>query len=129
MHLNFAGIAGLLLTPLTAHAHHSYSMFDREHPVTLTGTVEEFRFINPHASVSLAVKESRGASAVWNLQLPAPMVLNAAGWRPGTITPGDQLRATIIPLRSGVTAGAVVKVVASDGKVLFERQSLLTPPS
>jgi hypothetical protein len=38
----------------TARAHHSYALFDREHPVTIEGELERIVFGNPH--VVLAVR-------------------------------------------------------------------------
>ena len=32
-------------------AHHSFAMFDQEHPIELVGTVKEFKFTSPHTSV------------------------------------------------------------------------------
>ena len=36
---------------VSAVAHHSGEMFEREKTVTLTGVVKEFRYINPHLSL------------------------------------------------------------------------------
>ena len=34
-----------------AFAHHSFAMFDQEHPMELKGTVQEFKFTSPHTFV------------------------------------------------------------------------------
>ena len=41
--------AGLLVASMAlAMAHHSFAMFDNSKTVTLTGTVKEFEWVNPH---------------------------------------------------------------------------------
>ena len=39
-----------------ALAHHSFAMFDAEHPIEVTGVVKEFRFVSPHTLLILEVK-------------------------------------------------------------------------
>ena len=53
-------------------AHHSFAMFDQEHPIEVVGTVTEFKFISPHCYIFLEVKGEDGAPAVWNLEGAAP---------------------------------------------------------
>ena len=42
-----------------AAAHHSIAMFDNQNPTTLTGTVKEFIWANPHGHLVIDVKERR----------------------------------------------------------------------
>jgi ABC-type oligopeptide transport system substrate-binding subunit len=44
-----ACIAGLLMAPVAAVAHHSAAMFESEKTVTVSGTVTDFEYVNPHA--------------------------------------------------------------------------------
>ena len=53
-------------------AHHSFAMFDQEHPIQLAGTVKEFRYTSPHTFIILDVKEKDGTSQLWNLEGGAP---------------------------------------------------------
>ena len=39
----------------SAAAHHSFAMFDPQHPVTLEGTVESWEFTNPHSWLVLLI--------------------------------------------------------------------------
>jgi uncharacterized protein DUF6152 len=48
-----AGLAWAVATA-AAPAHHSFAMFDAEHPIEVTGTVKEFRFVSPHTLLMLA---------------------------------------------------------------------------
>src|SRR5579863_8819724 len=110
--------AALLALGGTALAHHSFAMFDQEHPVELSGTVKEWKYTAPHAFIILEVKESDGTSQVWSLEGGAPSGLIRDGWTSKTLKPGDELQMKIDPLRSGAPGGAwnVKKVTFKDGK-------------
>jgi hypothetical protein len=90
----------------TAAAHHSLAMFDRDHPIELSGTVQEFRFTSPHTYILLKVEQADGDPVVWDLEGNSPNNLAWDGWSSTTIRPGDRLRMKIEPLRSGSPGGA-----------------------
>jgi Family of unknown function (DUF6152) len=87
-------------------AHHSFAMFDQEHPIELGGTVKEFRFVSPHTFIFLDVNEADGSSQLWNLEGGPPSFLARDGWSSKTLKPGDEVQMTIDPLRSGAPGGA-----------------------
>jgi hypothetical protein len=97
-------------------AHHSFAMFDQEHPVELVGTVKEFKFTSPHTFILLEVK-SGAESTVWNLEGAAPGGLSRDGWTAKSLPPGTELKMMIDPLRSGAPGGswAVAKTKMKDG--------------
>jgi hypothetical protein len=98
--------AGFLAASGAALAHHSFAMFDQEHPMELKGTVTEFKFTSPHTFVLLDVKGTDGTSTVWNLEGASPSALVREGWSSKTLKAGDELKMTINPLRSGAPGGA-----------------------
>ena len=54
---------GLLLEAFTAEAHHSISgMYDSRRDVRVEGVVTQFEFVNPHAFITLEVRETGRAS-------------------------------------------------------------------
>jgi hypothetical protein len=93
------GFAGSVL------AHHSFAMFDQEHPIELTGSVKEFKFTSPHTFILLEVKGT-GENTVWNLEGASPSALVRDGWSSKTLPAGTELKMTIDPLRSGAPGGA-----------------------
>jgi hypothetical protein len=97
-------------------AHHSFAMFDQEHPIELVGTVKEFKFTSPHTFILLEVKNG-DETAVWNLEGQAPGGLSRDGWSAKSLPPGTELRMMIDPLRSGAPGGswAVQKTKLKDG--------------
>jgi hypothetical protein len=101
-----------------AQAHHSFAMFDQEHPIEITGTVVEFRYTSPHSFILVDVKGQDGASTVWNLEGPSPSILSRDGMSAKTLKPGDELILTIDPLRSGAPGGSwsLIRTKFKDGR-------------
>lgn len=105
-----------LSTGSLVYAHHAGSMFDESKPLSLTGTVREFQFTNPHCYIQLVVPDTSGTSVEWSIEMGAPAHLFRAGWKPMTLKPGDSITVTIAPLRSGGNAGQFKSAVWPDGK-------------
>jgi hypothetical protein len=111
-----AGVA--LIGAGGAGAHHSAAMFDQDNPIELAGTVQEFKFTSPHTFIHLRVRGADGTSTVWNLEGGPPTFLVRDGWSRHTLKPGDEVRMTINPLRSGAPGGAwsVQQIKYKDGQ-------------
>jgi hypothetical protein len=98
--------AALVVSGGAVLAHHSFAMFDQEHPMELKGTVTEFKFTSPHTFVLLEVKGADGSSTVWNLEGASPSALVREGWSSKTLKAGDELKMSVDPLRSGAPGGS-----------------------
>lgn len=121
---SFAGAAALAATVVawgpgqSAQAHHSMSMFDQQKKVTISGTVRQFQWTNPHCYIQLVAKDASGKEVEWSMEMGAPMYLYARGWRPSTLKPGTEVKVTAYPLRNGHPGGVVLGVSTPDGKSL-----------
>ena len=109
-------LAAAALTAGSALAHHSPVMFDQARPLTLTGTVREFQWTNPHSYIQLVVKNEQGLDEEWSLEMGASVYLYNLGWRPSSVKAGDTLTVTIAPLRKGGNGGLLLKAATADGK-------------
>jgi hypothetical protein len=89
-----------------ALAHHSFAVFDIEHPLELQGTVQQFKFTSPHTFIVLEVKGADGSTAIWNLEGASPSIMARNGWSNQSLKSGDQIKLSIDPLRSGAPGGA-----------------------
>jgi len=107
-----------LVLPLGLDAHHSPAMFDGSKQLTLTGTVREFQWTNPHSYIQLVVKPDDGPEQEWSLEMGANVYLYNLGWRPSTVKAGDTLTVTVVPLRNGQPGGLLVEAKTADGKSL-----------
>jgi hypothetical protein len=94
------------LTTAAALAHHSFAMFDMEHPIDITGTVKEFKFVSPHTLLIIEVKGADGTVKDWTLEGGAPGLLVRDGMTSKSLKPGDQIKLTINPLHSGAEGGS-----------------------
>lgn len=57
-----AGLVGYAVLAVSgAQAHHSFSIYDLDNPIELTGTLESLRFRNPHTLLVLEVPTEDGA--------------------------------------------------------------------
>src|SRR5258707_15777774 len=84
----------------TAPAHHSFAMFDNQHPIEISGAVKEFRFVNPHSVLIVEVKSADGVVKDWTLEGPAPGIRLRQGVTAKTFRPGDAFRGARSPLQS-----------------------------
>jgi len=80
----------LLLAVAPALAHHSVSAeFDKDKPVTFTGTVEKVDWMNPHIYTHIKTKDANGKEVVYQVEGGAPNALFRNGWRPDTLKIGE----------------------------------------
>lgn len=96
-------------------AHHSFAMFDRTRTATVSGTVREFQWTNPHAYIQITVREGN-RDVEYSMEMGAPMYLYARGWRPRTLRPGMQVSVDYNPLRNGSPGGVVLDVRNAQGQ-------------
>ena len=112
--------AGLMATvAASAVAHHSFAMFDPEHPVQIEGTVKSWEFTNPHSWPILLVMKD-GIPIEYNIEGASVNTLIRQGFGPHTFLRGDKLTVTLNPLKAGGNGGAFVKAVKADGTVLTQ---------
>jgi hypothetical protein len=90
-------------------------MFDNAREMTVTGTVREFQFSNPHSYIQLIVESDDGSEQEWSIEMAANAYLYNLGWRPSTLKPGDDLIVTFVPLRNGEFGGLLMNVTTPDG--------------
>src|SRR5262245_66247771 len=119
----FAGAAVVAFSGM-AVAHHSFAMFDQEHPQEVTGVVKEYKYTSPHSFIVLDIKDKDGNVEAWNLEGGSPSALARDGWSSKSLKPGDELRLTIEPLRSGAPGGSwsVSKTKLKDGQPILVSQ-------
>jgi len=94
-HVAFAWTATVL-------AHHSSAMYDNQRTVTLRGVVTEFRWTNPHVTMTIATDPQR---ELWIVEATSPGNLTRAGWTRTSMRVGDRVEVTAAPLRDGGHGG------------------------
>lgn len=115
-------LAGAMLAAAAAGApalaHHSYAMFDAKQNKELSGTVQTFKWTNPHSYIEVLVMDDKGQTQTWGVECGSPAQMVRAGWKSSSLKPGDHVVVTVHPLRDGTPGGSFVQVQTADGKVL-----------
>ena len=114
------GLAIFLLTPCAPiFAHHGFSVeFDKDNPLTLTGTVTKMEFMNPHIYFYVDVKGKDGKVVNWAFEGGPPNVIYRQGWRKDTLKPGDVVTVKGFRAKDGTHLGACSTVKLPDGREL-----------
>lgn len=107
-----SAVLALVAGAHSVRAHHSAAMFDFTKIVTLTGTVTELRWTNPHVTLTVNGAVSGEAPAPWLLETTSPGNLaRAAGWTKSSVNVGDQIQVEMNPLREGDQRGGLMRKV------------------
>lgn len=115
-------VYGVLMASGVLQAHHSLAgVYDMKKESEVAGSVESVKFVNPHGSMTLAVKNPDGTSTEWVFTLGSATALAARGiGRTGqnALHAGDMISVKFIPARNGSPLGFLKSVTMPDGRVI-----------
>jgi hypothetical protein len=114
MKLSALALAGVALT-LAAPA---FAMFDRNKTESVTGTVKEYEWTNPHVWIHITASDGNGAMREWGFEMQSIAQDTRAGWRVDTVKPGDKITIEFHPLKDGSRGGQLTAAVLGNGKRL-----------
>jgi hypothetical protein len=109
-----AGIVAGLFCATGAVAHHSFSAFDGNQTIKMSGTVKEWQWANPHVWLTLVIQTSGGAQE-WGIEGQSPEVMRRQGIAREAIKAGDQVTITVHPRRDASNGASLVAVVEING--------------
>src|SRR5262245_12834354 len=110
---------------VAAFAHHGTGVsYDASSPVTLKGTVTEFRYANPHPQLYFDVTDAKGQVVHWSGEFyPNPAQLIQGGWgrkrSESALAYGTKITITLAPSRAGTMVGAILKLLNEKGEVVM----------
>ena len=120
-------LAGVVSASLVAIAsvpvqtHHSVAAgFEMSKTVTVSGTVTKMEWRNPHARLSIDVKDDKGQVQNWDVWFSSANGLYRRGWRDDDLPVGAAVTVTGFQARDGsrqLYGGGQTRL--SDGRVLF----------
>jgi len=126
-------LAGGLAFALSAgpiEAHHSFAAeFDRDKPITLTGTVTKLEWTNPHARIYIDVKDERGNVVNWDFELGPPNGLMRRGWNRNSLKQGHVVTINGFLSKTAPHVANARTVKLSDGREVFAGSSFDTGPT
>jgi hypothetical protein len=111
---------GLMAGVLQAH-HSLAGVYDMKKDMELSGSVESVKFVNPHGSLTVAVKNADGSSTSWVLTLGSATALAQRGigkTGPNALHAGDNITVKFLPAKDGSPLGFLKTVVMPDGRVI-----------
>ena len=106
-------VLGLITGARPALAHHGNSAYNTSQPYTVSGTVVEFQFLNPHCIITMETKDASGTTQRWQGELTSPNHLLRAGWTAESLKPGDQVTLTGWRAKSGSNSLWITKTVVN----------------
>ncbi|HEX3484171.1 MAG TPA: DUF6152 family protein [Micropepsaceae bacterium] len=121
MNLKAMGIGVLLAASLAApsFAHHSFAMFDAEKTITVSGTVKELEWTNPHAWLRVTLMDqATGKPAQWAFEMGPPAQQIRRGWKADSLKMGDKVTLRMHPLKDGSRGGQLVDATLPDGRTV-----------
>jgi len=128
---NTAGVlliaAIVLVAPRSVRAHHGNASFDTSKKVTLTGTVTEWIWANPHCFLKIDAMDGTGGVRNWALETQNPIAMTQRGWSRSVFKVGDEVTVVLEAVKSGAAIGRIVTIRLPDGSTL-EAGALPTTP-
>jgi uncharacterized protein DUF6152 len=115
----FAVAAGYVIPSGSVFAHHSNSIYDRDHQTELKGEVTDFEWINPHIHLFFEVTDDHGNVKRWMSEGPSPSQMAENGWKKETLKPGDHVSIVGNPARNGSPSLRLRWVTLPNGKDLY----------
>src|SRR5262245_42153341 len=93
-----------LFSPRQAISHHGWAAFSSESQITLTGTVTDFHFVNPHSVVEFKVRDQKGQFQTWEGEMTSRSHLAPRGWTAASLEAGDKITVTGYPAKNRAPA-------------------------
>jgi Family of unknown function (DUF6152) len=120
--LGCLALCGWLMAGGSLQAHHSLAgVYDMKKEMEMSGSVEQIKFVNPHGSLSIAVKNPDGSTTEWVLTLGSATALAQRGigkTGPNALRTGDKITVKFLPARDGSPLGFLKTVIMPDGRVI-----------
>jgi hypothetical protein len=106
----------MFLLPVFVWAHHGWAEFDETKEISLSGTVSDFHFVNPHCVIEFDVAGEKGGTVSWQGEFSSPRPMALKGWTAATLQPGDKISISGHPARSNARAIHATKIRLPNGR-------------
>ena len=113
--IRLVALGGFLAIGAHVQAHHAVAgVYDLNKEIVLEGQLTKLNFVNPHASLHLAVPNADGSVTEWILTTASINTLTAQGINKTSIKKGESLKITALPARNGNPAGFIRRLELGD---------------
>ncbi len=115
-------VCGCLMAGASLQAHHSLAgVYDMKAEKDIAGTLTAIKFVNPHGSMTITVKNPDGTTTDWTFTTGSATTLADRGISkvgPNALKTGEPVTAKFIPARNGAPLGFLKSITRADGSVL-----------
>ena len=112
-------LCGLVVAGASLQAHHSLAgVYALGKEAKVSGEFKAFRFVNPHSSMKLDVKNTDGTATEWSFVGGSVTSIAKFGLKdgPNALHPGDPITVTCTPAADGKSpVGLLVAITYADG--------------
>jgi len=112
---------GCLAVSASLEAHHSTAgVYDPGKEVTVKGALTKLQFVNPHGSITVAVKNADGTTTDWTFTTGSATALASQGITkvgPNALKLGEEVTVVGTPARDGSPLGGLKTLTRADGTV------------
>ena len=120
MRMAFVLVVSCMLIGESARAHHSFAAeYDANRPITLKGEVLRVDFVNPHGWLYVSVKDAKGRTETWNVEMGSPNSLIRRGFTKNSVPTGTEVTITGYRAKDGSRTVNGTNVTLPDGRKLF----------
>jgi hypothetical protein len=103
MRFKSIALAAAAAAPLAipAWAHHSHANYNTNEFTTVSGTITEVVWTNPHVWLYMEVANAQGRPQMWAMEGGSVTSLMRGGWQRNSLKPGDKVSVRCHRLRDG----------------------------
>jgi len=120
--LGWVVVCGCLMAGASLQAHHSLAgVYDMSAEKKIQGTLTAIRFVNPHGSLKITVKNPDGTTTDWTFTTGSATTLARRGIStvgPHALKVGEPLTADFVPAKNGSPLGFLRSITRADGTVM-----------
>lgn len=114
------GVLGASALAGAASAHHAFNMYDNSKYASLTGTVKNFTWKNPHVMIDYVADTPEGLRE-WSIELSSPNIIGRRGWSAKSLKSGDKAPLVVHQMKDGSRYGLLVSATLPNGQVLKDK--------
>jgi Family of unknown function (DUF6152) len=120
-------VLALIAVCPAALAHHGFGSFNMDEEITISGTVTDLAFVNPHSWLYLDVVDENGETVAMRCEMRSATTLRRSGWSTDMFPVGRKITIVGSPDRNDASACYVSTVIFEDGSSV-DRYGQRTPP-
>ena len=109
-------MTGFVAISVPLFAHHGSASYDTSKTVTVTGTVTDYIWSNPHVFLKVDAKDDSGNTLHWVIEAQNPVTQTSKGWTKNTFKPGDEVAVDVIPAKNSQPVGEFRDRIVINGK-------------